>query len=369
VPDLTGFTVAVTADRRRDEQAVLLRKLGIEPVLTPLLQTEPDDLESLRRRSLEVIAHPPDYLLANTGFGMQSWFDRLAEWGLRDDLVAALRHTKVAARGPKAQGMLRKVGLELWYRAPGETLEEVTSRLLEEDLAGRRILFQLHGEPSPGVTEALEAAGATIELLAVYRMGEGGRQAAETLVNDILAGALDAVTFTAAPQVHALVAAAESLGCHGELVEAFGPGGVIAACIGPVCAAGATDEGMASPLVPEHWRLGSLVTLLGEHLARRQVVLAGDGSAHGRLSGSRMETGGREMTFAPEERRLVRRLLSAKDHVLSGAELARGGPPDPAVVSALIDRLDGALVREPDPASGPDGGGLRLRLAGADPAQ
>ena len=38
--DLHGFTVAVTADRRRDEQTVLLERLGAQVLMFPLLRTE-----------------------------------------------------------------------------------------------------------------------------------------------------------------------------------------------------------------------------------------------------------------------------------------------------------------------------------------
>ena len=46
--DLVGFTVAVTADRRRDEQTVLLERLGAQVLMFPLLRTEPADLGALR---------------------------------------------------------------------------------------------------------------------------------------------------------------------------------------------------------------------------------------------------------------------------------------------------------------------------------
>jgi hypothetical protein len=42
-------------------------------------------------------------------------------------------------------------------------------------------------------------------------------------------------------------------------------------CVGPVCAAVAREEGFGSPLIPEHWRLGSMVNLVGEVLAARRV--------------------------------------------------------------------------------------------------
>jgi uroporphyrinogen-III synthase len=49
------------------------------------------------------------------------------------------------------------------------------------------------------------------------------------------------------------------------LAQAFNSG-VLAACVGPVCAQAARALGIAEPLVPPHPRLGSLVTALTERL-------------------------------------------------------------------------------------------------------
>ena len=113
-PDLKGFTVAITADRRRDEQAVLMERLGLEVLMFPLLQTQPEDLASLRAQTERVVREPPDYLLANTGYGMRTWLALTAEWGLQEDLVSSLRaNAAIAARGAKALGEIRKVGLDV----------------------------------------------------------------------------------------------------------------------------------------------------------------------------------------------------------------------------------------------------------------
>ena len=156
-----------------------MERLGVEVIMFPLLQTRPEDATVLRALTEKLVQEPPDYLVANTGYGMRTWLASTAEWGLQDGLVSALgSRTAIAARGAKALGELRKAGLDAWYKAPGETLEEVVARLRGEDLAGRSVVVQLHGEP-PGPTLAeLESAGARVSYLPVYRMGEGAAEAA-----------------------------------------------------------------------------------------------------------------------------------------------------------------------------------------------
>ncbi len=196
-----GATVAVTADRRRDEQAVLLERLGLEVLMFPLLRTEAEDTGPLRALSEQLCRQPPDYFVANTGYGMRTWLQLSAQWGLQEALVQALSTgTTIAARGAKALGEMRKVGLDAWYKAPGETLDEVVARLCQEDLHDASVMVQLHGEPPGAWLGRLEGSGARVTYLPVYRMADGGAQAADDLISALLGHAVDAVTFTAAPQ-------------------------------------------------------------------------------------------------------------------------------------------------------------------------
>jgi uroporphyrinogen-III synthase len=338
--DLKGFTVAVTADRRRDEQAVLMERLGVEVLVYPLLQTEPEDLGALRTSTKEVVKDPPDYLVANTGYGMRTWLGLAAEWGLQEELVSSLRHqTAIAARGAKALGEIRKAGLDAWYKAPSETLEEVVARLLEEDLTGRSVVVQLHGEPSAPAVTGLERAGAKVSYLPVYRMGGGGPAAVAGLIEALLDGAADAVTFTAAPQVQALTAAARARGDLGPVLDGFNKGGVIAACIGPVCAAAARHDGIGEPIVPEHARLGSLATSVGAELAGRQVVLAGT-SGPVAVSG-RLVAAGREQLWLPAAEQRALRALCVRPGDWVDLRLIEKGPG--GTVSELAGALDGAI--------------------------
>jgi uroporphyrinogen-III synthase len=255
----------VTADRRRDEQVVLLERVGAEVSLFPLLCTAHEDGAALRQATAEICAHPPAYLVANTGYGMRTWFELAGTWGLLERLVEALgQHSSIAARGAKALGELRKVGLNAFYKAPGGTLDEVLKRLLEEDLAGKQVAFQSHGEDPGSLVAPLAAAGAHLSHIVVYTMAPASTATAGALARAVVEGRLDAVTFTAAPQVRALF---EGAGAYkAVLVRAFNERGVVAACIGPVCAEAARAAGIAGPLVPPAPRLGSLVTALAEHL-------------------------------------------------------------------------------------------------------
>jgi uroporphyrinogen-III synthase len=101
---LSGYTIGVTADRRRDELADLLENRGARVVLAPALRIVPiaDDAE-LRAATRSCLATPPDIVLVNTGIGMRGWLEAADGWGLGEPLRAVFSRTYLVARGPKAR--------------------------------------------------------------------------------------------------------------------------------------------------------------------------------------------------------------------------------------------------------------------------
>jgi uroporphyrinogen-III synthase len=278
LPQSRAFTVGVTADRRGDDQALMLRRLGFDVVHAPVMRTEPvGDDGRLRAATEELISSPPHYLVANTGLGMRSWWGKVTEWGLDTALFDALRQTRIASRGPKATGATRVIGLEVWWKAPDEQLATVGEHLVAEGIVAARVAVQLHGEDHQDLTPRLEAAGAEVVELPVYRWAlpvDDG--AALDLIEGCCTGRVDAITFTAGPQVRNLMALARSVGLADSLRAACASGELVVACIGPVCAGVAREEGLHDLAVPDHWRLGSLVRLVADSLAERGAVTHGD---------------------------------------------------------------------------------------------
>ena len=268
---LEGLTIGITAERRATEQADLFHRRGAATLHGPTLRIESSssDDDALRAVTEEVIRQPPDYLLASTGFGMRTWLKAAEGWGARGALLAALGRAKVANRGAKAASANTAAGLAEWYRAPDERFEELVERVLEEPLDGCRMVLQLHGCPLPETVARLEAAGASVVEVDAYSARlPADTGPAEALIDAACDHRLAAVTFTTAPAVHNLFAIATRVGRADELRRALN-GPVVAGCVGPVCAEGAAEEGVTSPVVPDRARLVPLVEAVANHLARR----------------------------------------------------------------------------------------------------
>src|SRR5438270_9329246 len=93
---LEGFTIGVTADRRADEQAELLRRHGARVVHGPAVSITPlVDEATLRTATERVINDGPDLVLATTAIGMRTWLAAAEAWDLDRALLAALGRSRI----------------------------------------------------------------------------------------------------------------------------------------------------------------------------------------------------------------------------------------------------------------------------------
>ncbi|MFJ8559171.1 uroporphyrinogen-III synthase [Streptomyces microflavus] len=342
---LAGFTVGVTAARRAEELGTLLKRRGAVVHQAPALRIVPlaDDSELLNATK-ELIDHAPDVVVATTAIGFRGWVEAADGWGIGDALLERLRGVELLARGPKVKGSVRAAGLtEAW--SPGsESMAEVLDRLLGEGVEGRRIALQLHGEPLPGFIESLQAAGAEVIGVPVYRwMPPQDIAPLDRLLDATAARGLDAVTFTSAPASASFLGRAEARGLLPEILGALRDD-VLAACVGPVTAL--PLQARSIPTVqPERFRLGPLVQLLCAHLPTTARVLP--------VAGHRIEIRGHAVLVDDELRAvppagmaLLHTLARRPGWVVARADLLRalpGSGTDEHAVETAMARLRAAL--------------------------
>lgn len=268
---LAGARVGVTADRRADDQIDLLRRRGAAVVHGPAMRIVPlgDDADLLAT-TRALVARPPDIAVVTTGQGFRGWLEAADGWGLGDAVRGMLATATLVARGPKARGAVRGSGLrEAWSADETEASPEVLAGLLDAGVDGRRVAVQLHGDPMDAFRSSLRAAGADVVDVRVYRWEPPpDLPALDTLLDAVLAGDVDTVTFTSAPAVDGFVHRAADRGLRDAVLDAL-RGPVVATCVGPVTAAPLERLGVPS-IAPERFRLGAMVRRFEEHWARRE---------------------------------------------------------------------------------------------------
>ncbi len=336
---LTGFTVAVTAERRNAELRALFERRGARVINAPTITIVPlrDDV-ALRQATEECLRRPPDIVVVTTGIGFRGWLEAAEGWGVGEPLRGGLERARLFARGAKPCGAIRAAGLSEEWAAPTESCEEILQELLAEGIEGRRIAVQLHGGPQEEFTTALRAAGAEVVEVPVYRWtAPADMGPIRRLVGQILAGQVDAVTFTSAPAVRVLL---EVTGM--SPTELFSDR-VLAACVGPVTAAPLRAAGVPV-LVPDRARLGALVRAVTDELPRRARRLSVAGTALERR-GHAVLVDGAVRLLAPATMAILAALAARPGVVIPRADLAAALPraADSHAVDMAVVRLRAAL--------------------------
>ncbi|GAA1134168.1 uroporphyrinogen-III synthase [Nocardioides aquiterrae] len=347
---LSGFRIGVTAARKADEQVGLLERRGAAVEWAPALSLDPNrvDDEELRAATTEVLGTPVDLFLATTGIGMRAWFDAAERWGLLPDLLATLGSAEILARGPKSVGALRRRGLRELWAPESECFEDVLEHLRGRDLEGRRIVVQEHGQSLSMVAHALRRQGADVTTVTVYRVASADDPEPMFKLVDLVADrALDAVTFTSAPAVAALVDAAGSTGRRDELVSAF-QADVVASCVGPVTAAAFEMWGVPT-IYPDRSRLAAMVKQLETELPSRRSGLGLElvGGHQLLLHGEDVLLDGVEVRLSPAPAAVLQALVANPGNVVSRrallAMLPSGTAGSEHAVEMAVARLRAAL--------------------------
>lgn len=314
---LVGFTVGVTADRRREEQAELLRRLGARVQHGPTVRTLPlAHDQGVIDATQALIDRPPSILFVTTAVGMRGWIAAAESHGLDERLLASLRGAEILVRGPKAAGAVITAGLEATWRAPSEQSAEVLEHALTRDLEGIRIAVQRDGAPHDATSDTLRAAGADVVEIPVYAWTmPDDAIPARRLVEAILARRVDAVTFTSSPAVWNFLAIAGEMARLDEVVQAL-DSDVVACCVGPVCARSAIEQGVERVIQPRRGRLGAMVAALGARLSASRATFTLGGHVAS-LQGNSLSGPAGQTVLTDRERALMERLVARLGAVIS----------------------------------------------------
>ena len=131
---LSGYTIAITADRRREEQAELIERRGGDGAHGPV---DPDPPAGRRGRPARwppsaSSTEPPDIVVLCTALGVRGWISAAESLGLDDRAARRPGGAEVVVRGPKAAGAALTAGLKVDVADPGRHLRASSSSTCAE---------------------------------------------------------------------------------------------------------------------------------------------------------------------------------------------------------------------------------------------
>ena len=253
---LEGRRIVIT--RAREQAGDLARALearGAVVVLAPVIRIEPlPQLGALRAALAGLSAYR--WVVFTSQNAVQIVFDRLLAWGLGPRAFAS---TAVAAIGSATGDALAQRGI-VPALVPDEFVGEALAEALvaRGGLAGSRVLVPSAQDARDVLAAGLEAHGAVVEVVPVYRTVPAAVELSELAV-DLLDGEIDAVTFTSSSTVRYFV----------DLVGrgAATSGRFVAAVIGPVTAGTARELALGDVIEAEPHTVAGLVDALARRFA------------------------------------------------------------------------------------------------------
>jgi uroporphyrinogen-III synthase len=259
-----GLRVLALENRRAKEVATLIRNNGGIPTVAPVMREVPlESNEEAFGFAGRLIGGEFDAVLFLTGAGARILFQAVETRIPREELVAALRRTKIAARGPKPLAALREWGLsaEIVSQEP-HTWREVLDALhaaFGASLSGVRIAVQEYGVPSQPLLSSLAEGGAIITRVPVYQwaLPEDLSEVRAT-VEAVIRGAFDVVLFLTGTQAAHLCQVAESMGKKEALLSAVRR--MVVVSVGPSTTEELRRQGITPDFHPSHPKMGILVS-------------------------------------------------------------------------------------------------------------
>jgi uroporphyrinogen-III synthase len=268
---LTGRRVALLETREAERLEAMLREQGADVVSCPAVGIVdlPDPAPVLAWLD-RFIAQPCDDLILLTGEGLIRLHALARQAGKEEGFLAALARPRRITRGPKPARALRSLGLQPELRAETPTTEGIIAVLEGLPLQGRRVGVQLYPGAPDRLCRFLKQAGAIPDPVTPYEYAPNtSDEAVAALIDQVLAGRIDAIAFTSAAQVRRIYEVAQASGRQNVLLHALRA--ITVAAVGPVVAAEIERYGLSATVVPrDAYFMKPLVTALAATLGQRK---------------------------------------------------------------------------------------------------
>jgi uroporphyrinogen-III synthase len=264
-----GLTVASFESRMAKEMENLIRRYSGDPIVAPALREIPlEDNSAALRFGARLLTEQVDILILLTGVGTKTLFDILQTRHALPDIIAALRQTALVARGPKPVAALKVLGLSPTLTVPEpNTWHDLITTLDEyRPVKGLRVAVQEYGVSNQELLEALQARGATVSAVPVYRWAlPEDTGPLERLIDAILAGSVQVLLITNAAQIDHVMQLLERDGKTQKFKKICAR--ILVASMGPIASERLREHDLPVDLEPSHPKMGILVKEASEQAA------------------------------------------------------------------------------------------------------
>lgn len=268
---LQGKKVVIAGSRKTDEISTLIEKQGGTPLVRSLQGTVFLAEEQVEPDLRKYINEGADWTILTTGIGTETLVKLSRQLGEEEAFLRQLRESNIASRGYKTFASLKKLGLAPLKKDDDGTTRGLVRALENEDFSGKRVMVQLHGETAPALISFLEEKGASVHQVLPYRHISPDDKAVSLLCDELKAGEIDAVCFTAAIQVREFFQYVKKKQLTEDVLEAFKTR-TLPVAVGKITAEALTEEGVENSLAPDLERMGAMIIELANYYEKKQLT-------------------------------------------------------------------------------------------------
>ncbi|MGN6623049.1 MAG: uroporphyrinogen-III synthase [Candidatus Nitrosocosmicus sp.] len=282
----------------------MVENFGGKPYIAPTVGIEanlgkPNEavIEFINR----IVKQEAEYVIFMTGPGVFSLITLARNSGMEEALLASLKKTTVVARSAKPQMILRRFGIRADLIPQENTLKGILDLLKDRDITGKVIAILWHGnEQSTKIKEELYKAGASniIEASSYRYSFETQKDGASILrsmgfqflapeedkviklIEDIISGNIDAITFTSPPSVKDLFKIASIHHMNSSLKDSLNAN-VIVAAVGPSTREALEENGCHVDVMPQIFKMGPMIKSLCDYIDRDGISKSTKSSSRG----------------------------------------------------------------------------------------
>ncbi len=257
----SALRVASFESRRAADMQRLIEKMGGQAFVSPSMREVPiEENREVIDFANRLITGQIDIIIFMTGVGVRHLMAEIERHVDRERFLAAVSDIISIVRGPKPVAVLREFGLAPTVCVPEpNTWREVLSTIdAHVPVAQQTIGLQEYGQPNTSLVAGLEARGARVERVTVYKWDLPGDIALlEENLLAIVNGHRDVAMFTSSHQVVNVLRVAERLG----VLHRFRRGleTMAVASIGPTTSETLRELELPVDIEPEHNKMGHLV--------------------------------------------------------------------------------------------------------------
>lgn len=284
---LRGITVAVTSSRRASELADIVRKFGGIPYIAPTIGIKNNsELNSECNHFIETISNESmHFFIFMTGVGVFNLFQNLQKLHKLNTVVEKLQDTIVIARSNKPKMELRKFGIKTNFVPNINTIDGILNLLKRFDVKNKNIGILWHGDSSRSFKKKLASLRANVFDFSSYSysarleqtnasmLEEMGydfvapdEEKIKMLIEDIMKGTVDSITFTSPPAVKEFFEFAKRNNKINLLKDKLNSQ-VLVVSVGPSTSKMLARFYVLADIMPTTYRMGPMIKELADYIS------------------------------------------------------------------------------------------------------